>query len=225
MTTKLAKYQGILLDLDGTMVDNMPVHLSTWVELLKEMDVEITDQEFHHRFAGQTNHAIFRALFGDRFSAEQIAKMAAYKEALYRERYAAELRPIDGLPELLDLLEKEAIPVAVASSGPTVNVSFVIDALGWRKRFGAITTGDDITHCKPHPEAFLITAEKLGIRPEECLVFEDAPSGIESAHRAGMEIIALTTTMPESELCNRPSVIHVCNDFHQAMHFLTSAAK
>ena len=202
------------------MIDNMGVHLDTWVELLAGLGVTMTADEFHHRFAGQTNPAIFRGIFGDRFDSAEIARMADEKEALYRERFADHLRPVAGLPELLTALEARGIPVGIASSGPSVNVFFALEGLGWAGRFGAIVTGDDISHCKPHPEAFLTTAEQLSVPPEQCLVFEDAPSGIQAAHRAGMQTIALTTTMQAATLEAMPSVVHVCNDFYGAMRFL-----
>lgn len=207
-------YKAIIFDLDGTLVDNMGVHLHTWIELLRELGVTMTAHEFHERYAGQTNPVIFRGIFGERLSDERIMELAEHKETLYRRRYADQLKPVAGLPALMDALESAGIPRAVGSSGSRVNVHFVLDGLGWRARFGAIITGEDVTHCKPAPEVFLTAARRLGVAPADCLVFEDAPIGIEAARRAGMDAVALTTTLPRASFERlSPPVIGIVDDF------------
>jgi HAD superfamily hydrolase (TIGR01509 family) len=206
-------FKAAIFDLDGTLVDNMGVHLDIWIELLRELGVEMTPHAFHEKYAGRTNPAILQGVFGDRFGAEEIQRIGDHKEALYRERYAPHLRPVPGLDELIaDMTDSDWL-CGVASSGSPTNVYFVLDRLGWRGRFKAVVTGEDVRHCKPHPEAFLTAAERMGIAPEDCVVFEDAPVGIEAARRAGMACVALTTTMPSETLAGLPGVLAAVPDY------------
>lgn len=127
--------------------------------------------------------------------------MADEKEAIYREIYAPDIRPVDGLRELLERLRAAGVRCAVGSSGCKANVDFVLDGCDIRPYFEARISGDMVTRCKPDPEIYLTAAAALGLPPEECVVVEDAPAGIESARRAGAgRIVALTTTLPREEL-------------------------
>jgi HAD superfamily hydrolase (TIGR01509 family) len=116
------------------------------------------------------------------------------KEAIYREIYAPTIVPQEGLLELLVALRDENILCAVGSSGYRANVDFVLDKCNIEPYFSAIVAGDEVTRCKPDPEIYLTVAAKLGLSPEECIVFEDAEAGIEAAKRAGIKVIALATT-------------------------------
>jgi beta-phosphoglucomutase-like phosphatase (HAD superfamily) len=101
---------------------------------------------------------------------------------------------------------------AVGSSGYRANVDFVLDKCNIRRYFKAAVAGDEVTHCKPDPEIYLTAAAKLGLEPSECVVFEDAEAGIESAKRAGIKVVALATTFDREFLRNTEADI-IVDDF------------
>jgi beta-phosphoglucomutase len=103
--------------------------------------------------------------------------------------------------------------VALATSGGWSNIAYVLGGIGGEGLFDAVVSGEDVTHSKPHPEIFLTAAARLGVAPERCVAFEDAPAGIESARRAGMPVVAITTTIPAAEAVLLPGVVLAAADF------------
>lgn len=189
----------VIFDMDGTIVPNRDYHLHAWRKLCDEAGMVVTDGQLLKTF-GSTNKEIFRLLLPYPVSDEAAANLADRKEQLYREAYHGKVIPTDGLRAFLNLLTLHSIPTALATSAPSANVKFTLTESQLDSSFGIITDSSDIVHGKPHPEIFLKTAQKLGIQPQHCLVFEDAPLGIEAARSAGMQVIALTTTFPSEQL-------------------------
>ncbi len=181
--------------MDGVLVDNMNIHFQAFAAMAERYNVTAEEgQDFTH-LNGRGNDDIINALFPAELVAEKgVEALAAEKEAVYREIYAPTIAPVCGLCELLSEIHKEGLRCAVGSSGPKLNVDFVLEKCGIEPFFDVRISGDMVTKCKPDPEIFLTAAEKLGLRPEECLVFEDALAGIAAAKSAGMKVIALTTT-------------------------------
>lgn len=192
----LKKYncKAVIFDLDGTILDNNPFHLSSWKEYLKQIGREMTDEEFNEKLNGRTNRDVVKYLYGNDLSDEEIWKHTNEKEALYRQMYKPHITPVAGLTEMLEILHKQNTPMAIATSGIKVNIEFMFENVPIRKYFKAVIDSSYITHGKPHPEIFMKTAEVLKIDPVECLVFEDAVVGIKSAQSAGMKVIAVATT-------------------------------
>lgn len=100
----------------------------------------------------------------------------------------------------MEELEKERIPLAIATSARKPYTNFILDGLNIRKFFQQIATAEEITKGKPDPEIYLLAANKLGVDPRKCLAFEDALSGIKSAQAAGLKVIGITTTHSAEEL-------------------------
>jgi HAD superfamily hydrolase (TIGR01509 family) len=126
--------------------------------------------------------------------------MGRDKEVIYRELFSKLIEPAPGLVEFLKELKAKGVKMAVGSSGPRANVEFVLDRCGIAEYFEAIADGDMIAKGKPDPEVFLLAAKLLGKSPDECIVVEDAPVGIEAGKRAGMTVIAMETTFPAERL-------------------------
>ena len=141
-----------------------------------------------------------------------IRELGHEKEAIYREIYAPTITPQPGLLTLLEALKTNDILCAVGSSGYRLNVNFVLEKCDVERYFTAVVAGDEVTRCKPDPEIYLTAATKLGLRPEECIVFEDAEAGIEAAKRAGMKVIALATTFSR-EFLENTDADYIINDF------------
>lgn len=204
---------GFILDMDGTLVDNMSFHERTWLDLLAESGVSVTADEFHRRASGRTNPDILREFLGDRIAESEMAGWTARKEALYRDAYRPHLRPIPGLLDFLAAADREGIPMAIATSGTPDNVEFVLDGLGIGPLFAAVVTGDEVTRGKPHPEMFLTAADRLGVEPEASVVFEDSRAGVEAGRRAGMRVLVIATTSGIHEVEGTPGVVAVVDDF------------
>jgi beta-phosphoglucomutase-like phosphatase (HAD superfamily) len=103
----------------------------------------------------------------------------------------------------------------VATAAPNANITFTLDGLDLRKHFDAVVGAADVARGKPHPDVFLLAAERCGVLPEHCIVFEDAPLGVEAARRAGMKAVVLTTTLPAEAFAEFDNVIHIASDFSQ----------
>ena len=193
--------RGVIFDMDGVLVDNTPVHVEAFARFCERYGVTDWRGKLAASY-GMGNDDILRRLLPPELIRERgIESLAAEKERIYREIYAPSIRPVAGLRELLKRLCAAGTAIAVGSSGPIENVRFVLDRCGIAKYFGFIVSGDRVRHCKPDPEIYLAAAAGLGLAPAECVVFEDAPAGIESARRAGAgRIVALTTTLPAERL-------------------------
>lgn len=201
-----------ILDMDGTIVDNIPFHVRSWLALLHELGVSITEDEFIQRMIGKTNAETLRELVAADLSDDQIAAYAARKEALYRELYRPHLRPVPGLRPFLRDARRLGIPLALATSAPPENIAFVLGGLGIAGYFQAVIGADRVSRGKPHPDLFLAAAGDLGVPPARCLVFEDSLMGLEAARRAGMPAVAVATTLHAAELAGVPGVVQIVQD-------------
>ncbi len=204
--------KGIIFDMDGTMVDNMMVHHRAWQQKLAEWGMAMTIEEVMEKVHG-INEEILARLFGDRFTPEERRKLSFEKEEAYRQIFKPELRLIDGLPELLEDLHKQGVPMGVGSAAPPENVDFVMDNLQIRHYFRAIKHSRDVEKGKPDPEIYHKVADEMGLQTEDILIFEDSPVGAESARRAGSPLVVVTTTHKKEEFTHLPNVLAFVDDF------------
>lgn len=190
--------KAIIFDMDGTMIDNMMVHHRAWLKKLNELGLNMSLEEVMEKVHG-VNVEILERLFGDRFTPEERVQISREKEAAYREIYRPDLQLIPGLAEFLEAIKQAGLKMAVASAAPPENVDFTLDNLSLRPYFPVILHAAHVERGKPHPEIYWKTAEQLGVRPEECVVFEDSPVGATAASRAGCALVIVTTTHSPEE--------------------------
>jgi beta-phosphoglucomutase family hydrolase len=207
------KFQAFIFDMDGTIIDNMRFHNQTWVKLLATEGIAIDLEHFARRTSGKKNPEILREFVGSHLSDAEIAAFSARKEVLYRELYRPHVKAIDGLEAFLKTAQNLQIPMALATSSDQINIAFILTGLGLETSFNVIVGSENVTHSKPHPEIFLTAAQKLGVAPEQCLVFEDSRAGIEAAQQAGMQIVVLATTFPASELAGHKHTLRIVPDY------------
>lgn len=188
-TSKPLAGYGILFDIDGVLVDSYAAHLESWRRLAAECGVSITEAQFAATF-GRTSREIIRELFSIENDAAVRAKDER-KEAIYRELIREAVPEMPGARALVALLARAGARIAIGSSGPPENVELVCRELGLDPFLAGRVTGADVTRGKPDPQVFLLAAGRIGIAPARCVVIEDAPAGVEAAHRAGMVCIAL----------------------------------
>ncbi len=185
---------GVIFDMDGVLADSYSAHYESWCRLAARQGRRITLSEFDATF-GRTSREVIAALWPDVARDPQcVADWDRCKEALFREILAENFPAMPGAVRLVRQLWESGIPVALGSSGPPENVELVLDRLGIRPRLAAVVTGAEVRRGKPDPEVFLLAALRLGIPPRRCVVVEDAPAGIEAAHRAGMAAVGVLST-------------------------------
>src|SRR5512144_3014224 len=143
------------------------------------------DDDFFHRTAGRTGFELMREMFASK-SDEELRALVREKEAIYRELFAAEFREIAGFAAFARAAKAEGVRLACATAGDPDNIAFALGGLGMRDFFDAAVGAHDVARGKPAPDLFLLAAQRVGASPGQCLVFEDAPLGIEAARRAGM---------------------------------------
>lgn len=204
--------RAFIFDMDGTLVDNMRYHTEAWRTLIEENGFKFNERKFLVETAGQTNREIIPGVFGA-MSNERLSELALRKEELYREAYLPHRKPVNGLVEFLEAARGLGIEMAVSTAASPANMAFILDGLDLRKYFGALTTAADVKRGKPDPEIFLLSAGRLGIRPENSLVFEDAFFGFEAARRAGMRAIGLSTVNTAEEIMATGTVAEVYADY------------
>ncbi len=199
-----------IFDMDGTLVDNSAVHIEAFERFCARYGVTDWREKMKGVF-GMGNDDIMRRILPESLIREKgLQALADEKEAIYRAIYAPRIVLIAGLVDLLGRLRQAGIRCAVGSSGCRANIEFVLEKCAIAKFFDATVSGDQVTRCKPDPEIYLTAAKALGMEPSECVVFEDAEAGIESARRAGIgRIVAIATTLDRAELAKLqgPSVI------------------
>jgi len=185
--------------MDGVIVDNHEWHFKAWVEFGRRHGIGITEKEFRKYF-GSTNQLVLQSLFGNELTEKEMEEFAEEKEAVYRDLYRPYITAVKGLPSYLRLVYDQGFTIALATSAPMANVKFTLAATGLEKYFSIITDSAMVSRGKPDPQVYLLTADKLGVKPAECIVFEDSVPGILSAQKAGMQVIGVATTHNYDEL-------------------------
>ena len=200
----MKKYQAVIFDLNGTMINDMHYHELAWYDVfVNQLKAPLSFEEVKVQLYGRADE-IFHRIFGpEKFSIEDIESITNRKEERYREEFISHLKLINGLDAFLEKLKSINVPLAIGTAAPVLNVNFVLDNLKLRHYFKAVIGPDDVTVSKPDPEVFLKASSCLGISPEHCVVFEDSPKGIEAASRAGMKAIGVTSYHTSDELKNK----------------------
>jgi beta-phosphoglucomutase family hydrolase len=201
-----------IFDMDGTLVDNMHFHTEAWRELLAERGMQVDAHEFLVRTAGKTNREVVPEIFGE-ISDDEIEHISNLKESKYRELFLPHRRLVSGAQQFIERSTQLGIRLAVATAAPPENVEFIIDGLELRNHFDAIVTAADVKRGKPDPEIFLKSAERVGVAPTRCMVFEDALGGFEAAYRAGMKSVGIATVNPLESIMRLEGVIASSIDF------------
>lgn len=184
---------GILFDLDGVVVFTDKYHYLGWKRLADEMGWEF-DEEVNHACRGVPRLASLQVILdhnGVELSKDEMERLANRKNEYYKS-LLKQINDRDVYPGVISFLERlQAAGLRLAICSSSKNALPVLEALDLQGFFSAVITGNDIVAPKPDPEIFLKGAAAVGIEPGQCLVFEDAASGVEAAHRAGMRCIGV----------------------------------
>lgn len=207
--------RAFIFDMDGTIVDNMAFHSKSWVTFFKRRGKDIDAEEFFRRTAGRQGKEIMRAYLGEDLPDAENLELNLEKESVYRELYEPHRKTVAGFDDLIAQARLRGVALAVATAAPNANIEFTLDGLDLRRHFDAVVGAADVARGKPNPDVFLLAAERCGAAPENCIVFEDAPLGVEAARRAGMRAVVLTTTLPAAAFAEFDNVIHIASDFSE----------
>lgn len=199
--------KAVIFDLDGTLIDNNSYHLKTWKVYLEKTGINISEEAYKKNINGRTNKDALEYIYNKNMTDEEAMQYALEKEAMYRDIYKTDIKPVDGLLELLEVLHNRDIPMAIATSGIQVNIDFMFEHIPIKQYFKEVVNSSHISKGKPDPEIYLKTASLLDIPPGNCLVFEDAVVGVNAAHAAGMKVVAITTTQSREELKDADIII------------------
>ena len=208
--------KALIFDMDGTMIDSMPTHKAAWIEFARRHGIQMDVPEMMRRTTGRTVVECMNVLFDRTMTTEDALPLAHEKEAIYRELYAPIFSEVKGFRVFLDKAYAAGLAVGIGTAGDAPNVTFALSHLKLVREPSVIVRGDMGLAGKPEPAIFLEAAKRLGFAPSECVVFEDAPFGIEAARRAGMRAVAMTTTHSAAELAGE-HVIAVAPNYNDLM--------
>ena len=190
----LSVYDALLFDLDGTLVDTMPLHGLAYASVFDARGHRFTMDDYLANVGPPARIAIpaFAAAAGmGEIDDAMIAALHAEKKAHFKTVLRQEKAPALIASHLLARYAG-TIPMALVSSGNRDGVEAILETMAWRPHFGAVVSGDDVAQGKPHAEPYLAGAALLDVAPARCLVFEDTPVGIASGLAAGMTVIDVT---------------------------------
>jgi len=209
--------RAFLFDLNGTMINDMEYHLTAWHHILNEdLHAGLSRDEVKSHMYGKNEELLDRIFGKGHFTRDQVTEISRTKETRYQEAFRPHLQLIAGLHDFLFTAGRHGIKMAIGSAAIPFNIDFILDNLSIRHYFPVIVSAEDVTVSKPHPETFLKAAELLGVAPPGCVVFEDAPKGVEAALHAGMRCIVLTTMHDKDEFRDYPNIVHFVADYTDA---------
>lgn len=210
--------KGIIFDFNGTLFWDSQLHLDAWREYSKKLrDVPFSDEEMLKYMFGRTNADIIKYAIGKEPEPELVEKIAAEKEEYYRNM-CRDMKLAPGAEEFLDFLKENNIPRTIATMSEWSNVEFYIKNFNLEKWFDLdkIVYSNGIIPGKPAPDIYLIAAKNINLEPSDCVVIEDALSGIEAAINAGIGMVmAIASREPADFYKNIVGVNKIITNFSQ----------
>jgi beta-phosphoglucomutase-like phosphatase (HAD superfamily) len=213
----------LIFDMDGTMIDSMPYHTQSWIEFGKRHGIPMDVAELLQRTTGRTGTECMGELFGRPMTAAEAQPFVHEKETIYRNLFAPVFKEVAGFITFATKARSLGLKIGVGTAGDQNNIVFAMSHLNMPHAPDVIVGGDQGFAGKPEPAIFLEAARALSVRASDCIVFEDAPFGIEAARRAGMRAVAICTSHTAQQLAG-PHVLAAVPDYHALLdsQFLAS---
>ncbi|MBT8037823.1 MAG: HAD family phosphatase [Verrucomicrobiae bacterium] len=183
-------YDAVIFDLDGTLVDSMPIHFKAWCEALTKHDApNVFPEDVFYALGGRPTKDIVEDLNGEcglHLNAEELAVDK-------REAFLRNIKQVEIIEDVVAFAQslRGKMPMGVATGGTRVVAEKTLQAVGLSDLFDEVVTANDVACGKPAPDVYLESADRLGVAPERCLVLEDAPAGLIAAQSAGMQVVTV----------------------------------
>lgn len=212
----LTSPRALIFDMDGVLCHTMPYHLKAWAQYIAKTP-ELPDWMVDHlpQMGGKRNSELLREILGEQIADVEIQRWGAAKEAVYRDLIRHEITWLLGLVEFLQKCSSADLKLGLGTSACQENVELLLAQQNLRRFFDAIVMERDVQQGKPHPQCYLLVAQRLGVKPNQCLVFEDAIAGVAAARNAGMRCWGVLTTQQEAELLDAGAELCI-DDFTDA---------
>ncbi|RYE90689.1 MAG: HAD family phosphatase [Cytophagaceae bacterium] len=196
----MPELKALIFDMDGVLVDNTPVQARAFQLLFRDQDVDTDATELLRRLNGAPASEILKEAFAKKPQPDdKLESFAEQREFLYRTLYWDDRRALPGLVKFLEAAQQAGLKIGLGSGSGQESIGYILDGLDLRRFFDVVISKDDVDKGKPHGDTYSVTADKLGVAPAQCVVFEDAVLGEQSAYRAGIQCVAVASTLPGSD--------------------------
>ena len=195
----------------------MPFHATSWIEFARRHALDIDVAELLRRTTGRTGIECMCEVFERDVAPGEALVLIHEKEAIYRELFTPAFAEVAGFRRFAAAAMDRGFKVGVGTAGDRHNIAFAFSHLEMETAPHAVVGGDEGLPGKPEPAIFLEAARRMGVQAQNCIVFEDAPFGIEAARRAGMRAVAICTSHGAQALAGS-HVLAQARDYHQLMN-------
>ncbi|MGM5482412.1 MAG: HAD family hydrolase [Nanobdellota archaeon] len=204
----------IIFDMDGVIVDSVPLHLGIWREVAQKYGIEIEDKLFDDLNGMDTPHISKRLI--EKFSLNtSVDEMSSLKRSISSEKLQKGVNLFPGVKDAIGNLKKLGYRIGLATMTPRIHVESTLGSNILELELDQIITDDDVSNPKPAPDVFLKCAEKLGKEPYQCVVVEDSLNGISAAKAAGMKAVAITNTTSKDKFVQADAIISSMKQLNQ----------
>lgn len=206
--------RAIIFDFNGVLVDDESVHFRAFQQTMQEEGLDLDWEEYCEKYLPYDDHNLFVHFLKDRNRTGSTQDLERLIQVKSRHYFLAIGEEAPTIPSSITFVNGLAstVAVAIASGAARQEIEFILDQLQLRQRFSPIIAASDVEQGKPHPEAFLKALEGLqkmdpSLEPEQVIVIEDSYRGVDSAHQAGLQCVALSTTYPSARLSEADLVV------------------
>lgn len=206
--------------MDGVIIDSEPMHFEVDIQVMNYYGSAITHEQLE-QYVGMTNPEMWAAVKEQHNLTPSVSEIIEYQLSNKIEMLtSSEMEPIDGIRELLAELKARNIPAAIASSSPPVFIKAVLRKFDLLDHFECVVSGEEVERGKPAPDVYLKAAELLGVKPQDCMVLEDARHGVAAAKAAGMKCIGFVNpNSGNQDLSQADYVVHAVSEVAQICQF------
>lgn len=204
--------QCVIFDMDGVISHTNPHHVIAFEKFFNKYNVPYTQEEFEEHMYGKHNSYIMMHFFKRPIEGEELIKLEDEKEGMFREIYKDKVETIPHYMDFLNELKSRGFKTAVATSAPRANLDLIANFLKLDEKMDSMMSSEDVTFHKPNPEVYLKSAERVGVSPSDCVVFEDSFSGITAGLNAGMKVVGVLSTHTKEQL---PPCDFYINDYSE----------
>ena len=207
--------KAIIFDFDGIIADTEPIHLEAFKIVLKDINIELTDNDYYNKYLAYDDKTLFRKIIEDNGRNQDttiINNLIDKKHLLITDLFTSHVSLFPGIEDFVKLV-KDRYVLSIASGALKSEIEFILNKFDLLSLFHSIIAADEVMNCKPHPEPFFKALESINsssedkIETSECLVFEDSIYGVEAAKTAGMKCIAITNSYEHLEFKNADLVV------------------